>query len=360
MIIAVSNITDHLHSVVHLFSQSQVSNIFKVALVVQLLRASSDQSLIYIKSSISKILHSTISSFDIKPLLQVGEYGQGTSREEESAGIAALYGECIGADQKDQATLLLRKMRGQRHLVRTIDCRRIILPFLKYLSSVLSFRHVPHSDPEIQNCFRELLGTYRDCCVGPEPAQPRDWTRLATTSCRCALCTELNQFLTHPQQQTKRFSVATKARNHLADQVHDTRSFRTETERRKSPYTLVITKINDWVPHQHKIWKASRQKAIESITALGRCVLEQCLGVEVGQPFTLDHLSEDAHVVLTAGVLPHAVQPMVRPVTSPTSQPLVTEQNERQSSDKGLQKRQSPRPSSVPQKRKAIDFVDLS
>jgi hypothetical protein len=74
-------------------------------------------------------------------------------------------------------------------------------------------------------------------------AEPTDFRRPAEVKCKCADCAELNRFLNDPGESEHRFSVKQERRSHLEKRIREHKcDLDLETDRKRSPYTLVCTK----------------------------------------------------------------------------------------------------------------------
>ncbi|KAI8943029.1 hypothetical protein NX059_001065 [Plenodomus lindquistii] len=86
--------------------------------------------------------------------------------------------------------------------------------------------------------------TYITCT---RPLQPRDWTRphVRHGTCSCEPCLAVKHFLMNPAQPSGRFSYSEKIRRHIEYSFNRREDFKFETEKGRSPYTLVIHKTNN-------------------------------------------------------------------------------------------------------------------
>ncbi len=75
------------------------------------------------------------------------------------------------------------------------------------------------------------------------PKPPQDWTIQCDISCSCPRCNQLRKFCANPAQSVARFPLRKDLRAHLHQQIDINRlDLFHETERKGSPYTLVLTK----------------------------------------------------------------------------------------------------------------------
>ncbi|KAM0794006.1 hypothetical protein BDR22DRAFT_877147, partial [Usnea florida] len=124
------------------------------------------------------------------------------------------------------------------------------------------------------NLFRTTLSMYARRFVQIEP-EPDNWstTRLG---CGCSLCRELDDFLVSASQQSKRFPVASRARQHLHSQLQFT-PISHVTDRRGGE-SLVVTKPSTPSLVKHGQWQRRFEKAREHIRKLDPAVLKRLLG----------------------------------------------------------------------------------
>lgn len=114
----------------------------------------------------------------------------------------------------------------------------------------------------------------------PFPAEPNGWTYDAR-GCRCSDCREFKKFLVSPVMQTWEFPAAEKRRKHIESMLlGDTHSFRIETTRNRSPYTLVVTKTGG--EHQLKVtrWQDAYQRLRILVAPFRNQAMRGCLGDE--------------------------------------------------------------------------------
>ena len=124
------------------------------------------------------------------------------------------------------------------------------------------------------NLFRTTLSMYARRFVQIEP-QPDDWTT-TRLGCGCSLCRELDDFLVNASQQSKRFPVANRARQHLHSRLECTRI--SHVTDRRGVETLVVTKPNTPESVKHGQWQRRFEKAREHVRKLDPTVLKRLLG----------------------------------------------------------------------------------
>jgi hypothetical protein len=90
----------------------------------------------------------------------------------------------------------------------------------------------------VATCRAEL-----ESLTAEPPKEPADYRRKTPISCKCALCTELKEFLKNPKEPVHRFSIKEERRRHLEHEIrHHKCDLDVTTERKGSPHTLVCTK----------------------------------------------------------------------------------------------------------------------
>ncbi len=87
------------------------------------------------------------------------------------------------------------------------------------------------------------------------PQKPQTWSRphrprpsyspAPPKVCNCIPCNNAKSFLINPTQRVGRFSFAVKIRAHIQHECFDHREFKYETDRTRSPHTLVVYKTDN-------------------------------------------------------------------------------------------------------------------
>lgn len=132
----------------------------------------------------------------------------------------------------------------------------------------------------------EAVGTFfsQTCTKAVEwlskrrPREPTDWSRDRTNQrCNCEPCQRLALFLRNPTQQVWRFSYNKHVRDHIQHSL-EYADYKFETEKNKSPHTLVVYKTKNGFEREERAWRSdvtdmrSRMQAIRS-EASSRIVL---------------------------------------------------------------------------------------
>ena len=110
------------------------------------------------------------------------------------------------------------------------------------------------------------------------PKIPSDWRQNVNLSCTCAECKELQTFAQNPTAQVYRFRMNEERRKHLENMISLNRlDMQCTTERSRSPYTLVSTKMRSAYEqackeYQHDI------VAMQTLVPLYGKMLEEPLG----------------------------------------------------------------------------------
>ena len=125
-----------------------------------------------------------------------------------------------------------------------------------------------------ENLFRTTLSMYARRFVQIEP-EAGGWTD-TPLGCGCSLCRELDDFLVNASQQSKRFPVAKRERQHLHERLQFTRI--SHVTDRGGMETLVVTKPHTPLLVKHEQWKTRFEKAQEQIRKLDPTVLKRLLG----------------------------------------------------------------------------------
>lgn len=134
------------------------------------------------------------------------------------------------------------------------------------------------------------LATHR---ATSRPQEPRDWACPSTPrdKCSCKPCAELTTFLHDPNQQTARFSYAEKIRKHLQYTL-DSRDFNFDTERTRSPYTLVVTKTKNEYDRTLREWEEDVRQFKHELAGLRRGLMYELLDGDVVDKSGIDEALE--------------------------------------------------------------------
>ncbi|CAK0769258.1 2OG-Fe(II) oxygenase [Gammaproteobacteria bacterium] len=116
------------------------------------------------------------------------------------------------------------------------------------LDSVLlpAAKHLAESPPNNLSTVKRLCAVcsaHLQTRIAKPLEPPQDWKRVSALSCKCSHCTELDRFLTNPEQESYQFKASEVIRNHLSNSIQRNKcDLDTTIDRRKRPYILVCTK----------------------------------------------------------------------------------------------------------------------
>ncbi|KAI4259625.1 MAG: hypothetical protein L6R42_004494 [Xanthoria sp. 1 TBL-2021] len=155
---------------------------------------------------------------------------------------------------------------------------KMFIPLLKRMVELSQSANLSLTNTIPRPFFKSIIDAYVLRYVRPEPEKPRDWAQ-ARTGCRngCGDCSQLNSFLTNPQERTRGFAMAEKRRRHLANQLSYS-GCTLDTVHRGIPYTLVVTKTEKKWHEHHKAWRERCRVAGKSFISLGIEALQKILG----------------------------------------------------------------------------------
>ncbi|KAH7092044.1 hypothetical protein FB567DRAFT_588356 [Paraphoma chrysanthemicola] len=109
-----------------------------------------------------------------------------------------------------------------------------------------------HNDKELNKSgadyTKALIRTAASYFHASRPQEPRDWSRphaYRTRSCGCGPCQDVQAWLLDPTKETERFAYAEKTRKHLQYSFNHQSDFKFDTERMRTPYSLVIRKTRN-------------------------------------------------------------------------------------------------------------------
>ena len=93
-----------------------------------------------------------------------------------------------------------------------------------------------------------------------QPAPPADWARQANVACTCQYCGQLNAFLADPAIEVGRIPAREEMRQHLIGMIgrHQC-DVNHALERKRSPYSLVLTKTIGSFERAAKRFEADRR-----------------------------------------------------------------------------------------------------
>jgi hypothetical protein len=186
---------------------------------------------------------------------------------ERSRDIALLLCHCQTLHLTPELELLVSKLAEE---ARAIDLDRftlIFLPFLKILGSTIQELKIAAQLSPFQHLFQQVLCTYIERYVQPEPQPSKDWSR-PTITCDCQDCHSLNTFLANPNQKTHSFRIPGKRRDHMLSKVSDTGIEQYTDKTKPSSFSLVLTKNDKYFKIVHKAWEERCVVAKEHIQAL--------------------------------------------------------------------------------------------
>lgn len=148
--------------------------------------------------------------------------------------------------------------------------------FIRSLTLVLQKHGSCVPTPPIKILVEKLLEALVGAVTRQYPQRPEDWAR-KPRGCGCPDCVLLDKFLIHPFQSVYRFAMAERRRTHLEYRL-DRRYYKMETERTRSPYTLVVTKTGREYQEQLAQWTSEFQKLEAEFRLLQGGEMEALLG----------------------------------------------------------------------------------
>lgn len=152
------------------------------------------------------------------------------------------------------------------------------LPFLRDLASTMISTDTDRDTPIFQQLYTTLLNAYLTTYVRQEPVRDRSLYR-RPVSCSCGDCSELNRFLENPREGNGRFPLNEGRRAHLAGRINAAGIDCThKTEKRGSPYSLVVVKSFRQNEQEIRDWKARQKEAAAQFKKFEWDDLEVLLG----------------------------------------------------------------------------------
>lgn len=141
-----------------------------------------------------------------------------------------------------------------------------IIRFIEQLVAILAHHRMDAVNTKASPFITEVLEKVKGSTFHRCPIEPTNWRRIARSSCGCNPCGLLNQFLSDPNQAIGRFAYSKKIRDHLQSNLPHV-DYRFETEKVRSPHTLVIRKTNneytrllrEWTSDVNSLYSQLRQ-----------------------------------------------------------------------------------------------------
>jgi hypothetical protein len=126
---------------------------------------------------------------------------------------------------------------------------KLLFSFLKDLVKLLSQYEDANLRDQAKPFIIQMLHTAAEYFARTRPKEPRSWAQDKSKDykherCSCGPCNALRLFLYSPKEQVGRFSYAQRVRSHLEYQL-DRQDFKFDTDKSRSPHTLVVTKTRN-------------------------------------------------------------------------------------------------------------------
>lgn len=190
--------------------------------------------------------------------------------------MAELIGGCLGFSLHDEAKVVANQIvtDSRKH---AFDSRRII-DLVQHIKTKLQ----THSNIDMQPfsiLFTVLLKKFISQTYKEKPVRPSGWY-MNPKGCGCADCKGLDVFLTNPKLQRTRFTMIQKKRQHLQSRLLHTRDCATETDRRGSPQSLIVTKIRPSTEYEadYREWQANFSSMQRMLAELKGSFMKKLLG----------------------------------------------------------------------------------
>jgi hypothetical protein len=216
----------------------------------------------------------------------------------DSQNMADILCMCVALGLDSEADQIISKVLVETHNIPAEHYDVVVLGFLKKVLVHLSDQETDLTNPRFQLLFQHGLAIYIDRFVRPEPARPTNWTRTAQ-GCGCLHCKDLDKFLCSPNEQEFRCNNGVKPRQHLEKILshRDLGDFKFETDKRRSPHTLIITKTtrNGEYARAHEQWDQRGKAAVARMKALGVKTLKKLLGDQFDATIGLKWVMLGAH-----------------------------------------------------------------
>ncbi|KAF2178652.1 hypothetical protein K469DRAFT_675665 [Zopfia rhizophila CBS 207.26] len=159
----------------------------------------------------------------------------------------------------------------------------------KLVASVEERHHNSNVSATAASFIKTALQASAESLVGRRPIEPTDWKRTPQRTCTCAPCNSLNRFLVDRNQSVGRFAYAEKIRKHLRYSL-DYQDYKFDTEKGKSPYTLVIRKTNNEYRRLNERWNSEISAMRSQLRRLQDDIVKSSLSKDFGELVSLDQM----------------------------------------------------------------------
>ena len=151
-----------------------------------------------------------------------------------------------------------------------------LLPVLESLPS----RYMKDGPQRYVDLFRCVISSYTNHFVPTRAKRIQDWSA-PRRGCHqlCQDCKDLDRFLTAIDQSIGRFAIVTPRRKHLEQRLLNSEC-RVSTDKRGSPYKLVVEKTNSISRDDVESLQKTKRDAANEIFQMGRDRLRTMLGEE--------------------------------------------------------------------------------
>lgn len=141
-------------------------------------------------------------------------------------------------------------------------------------------RYKIYSSESLKPFFENLIQRCLQTLPSP-PTKPRGWAHKPRqcSDRNCADCSSLSNFLVSPDQQVWRFTAAEKRRKHI-DSLLPYNLFKCDTDRSRSPYTLVVTKLGQEYAEEMSQYSRKVKDFEQMLAPLRHKYIKELLGDE--------------------------------------------------------------------------------
>ncbi|KAH7395257.1 hypothetical protein DE146DRAFT_697405 [Phaeosphaeria sp. MPI-PUGE-AT-0046c] len=156
---------------------------------------------------------------------------------------------------------------------------------LVFIEAIMKLLH-PEPDTLIYNTassfITEAVQGLATHLATSRPQEPRNWSRPNTQrdKCDCGPCADVKKFLLDPEQKTGRFSYAAQTRKHLQYTL-DYHDFKFDTEKSRSPHTLVIHKTKNEYGRKQREWDEDVRQFKHQLAGLRSVLMTELLGGDI-------------------------------------------------------------------------------
>ncbi|PVH95992.1 hypothetical protein DM02DRAFT_599867 [Periconia macrospinosa] len=159
----------------------------------------------------------------------------------------------------------------------------------KLVASLEDQHHDSNVSATAASFIKTALQASAESLVGRRPVEPTDWKRTPQRTCTCGPCNLLTRFLVDRNQSVGRFTYPANTRKHLEDSL-DYQDYKFDTEKPRSPYTLVVRKTNNEYRRLTEQWNSEVNAMQFQLRCLQDNIVKSSMSKSFGALVSLDQM----------------------------------------------------------------------